>query len=76
MTPKRIALAGCHLILRMAIKHPPKVIAAVAGVFVFHFLMARLRHERWLGAIFYAILMTAVFIFVAACIYAMINTVL
>jgi hypothetical protein len=64
-----LPVAAWHLIRRMALKHPPKVIGVVAGLFLIYAVMGRLRSGRWIDSILLSLITTAVLVFVAACLY-------
>jgi len=68
-----LPLAAWHLIRRMALRHPPKVIGVVVGFFLIHAVMGRLRSGRWIDSILLSLIVTAILTFVVASLYILIT---
>jgi len=64
-----LPVAAWHLIKRTAIKHPPKIVSAAAGFFIFQMVIGRLRSGSWIDSILLALITTALLIFVVAALY-------
>ena len=69
MASQYLPVEAWHLIRRMALRHPPKLVGAVAGFFFLYALMARLRSGRLVDSILLSVITTSILVFVAACAY-------